>query len=98
MPFFSRFLRRTVFDPFGYSHDRRLERTLIVQDQEDIAELFNYANGLNMDIAVALAELPLQIRGFGPVKLANHAKAMVRREELLQALRNSDAQHGVAAQ
>ena len=40
------------------------------------------------DIAVALAELPLQIRGFGPVKEANERKAAKRREELLAAFRD----------
>ena len=35
------------------------------------------------DTAVALAEMPDMIRGFGPVKEANRAKAMERREMLL---------------
>ena len=35
------------------------------------------------EIAVALAALPLDIRGFGPVKQANKIKAGKRREELL---------------
>jgi indolepyruvate ferredoxin oxidoreductase len=34
-----------------------------------------------------LAELPLQIRGFGPVKAQNEAKAAKRREELLSVIR-----------
>ena len=38
------------------------------------------------DTAVALAELPDQIRGFGPVKDANRAKAQAQRTELLAAL------------
>jgi len=37
---------------------------------------------------VALAELPLQIKGFGPVKAANAAKAEKRREEFLAVLRD----------
>ena len=40
----------------------------------------------NDDAALELAELPLQIRGFGPVKEANHTAAMRRRDELKQAL------------
>jgi indolepyruvate ferredoxin oxidoreductase len=35
---------------------------------------------------IALAELPLQIRGFGPVKQANEVKAAKRREELLAVI------------
>ena len=37
------------------------------------------------DAAVALAELPLTIRGFGPVKAANAEAAAKRRQELLAA-------------
>ena len=44
-----------------------------------------------MDALVALAELPLQIRGFGPVKHANAANAEKRREELLAVLRSDGA-------
>ncbi|MGA9868013.1 MAG: DUF6537 domain-containing protein, partial [Acetobacteraceae bacterium] len=39
------------------------------------------------DIALALAELPDMIRGFGQVKEANRVKAMERREMLLARLR-----------
>jgi indolepyruvate ferredoxin oxidoreductase len=35
-----------------------------------------------------LAELPLQIRGFGPVKFSNYEKAAKRRLELLDVLRD----------
>ena len=42
----------------------------------------------NPEVAVALAELPLQVKGFGPVKEAN-AKAMeARRAELLATFRD----------
>ena len=37
--------------------------------------------------AIALAKLPLDIRGFGPVKQANAAKAAKRREELLAVIK-----------
>ena len=39
------------------------------------------------DAIIALARLPLDIRGFGPVKAANEAKAAKRREELLAVIR-----------
>ena len=38
----------------------------------------------NLNTAVALAALPDQIRGFGPVKDANRAKADATRTELLE--------------
>ncbi len=55
---------------------------LIRQYEADMAELLKAVTEDTMEAAVALAELPLQIRGFGPVKAANYAKAMKRRDEL----------------
>ena len=80
-------LRGTPLDPFGRTEERRMERALIKQYEADMAEWLPNANAATMDALVALAELPLQIRGFGPVKQANAAKAEKRREELLAALR-----------
>ena len=50
------------------------------------------------DAVVALAALPLDIRGFGPVKQANEAKAAKRREELLAAIRQGGAGMAKAAE
>lgn len=83
-------LRGTPFDPFGYTAERRMERRLIRQYEKDLKEVLARADA-NPDAAVALAELPLQIRGFGPVKEANAAAAAKRREELLSALRAGPA-------
>jgi indolepyruvate ferredoxin oxidoreductase len=83
-------LRGTPFDVFGYSADRRMERELIRQYQDDMLVWLPKANAARMDALVALAELPLSIRGFGPVKEANAKKAEARRRELLLALEGSD--------
>ena len=48
--------------------------------------------------STALAELPLSIRGFGPVKQANAEKAEKRREELLAVLRDGGASMAKAAE
>lgn len=82
-----KFLRGTVFDPFGYSHERRMERGLIAQYETDMREILPNVTPQNREIAIALAALPLEIRGFGPVKAGNEAKAAKRREELLAAFR-----------
>ena len=82
-------LRGTPFDPFGRTSERKMERALIKQFEADMAGLVDIRPD-QMDAAVALAELPLQIRGFGPVKQANEAKASKRREELLAALGSSE--------
>jgi indolepyruvate ferredoxin oxidoreductase len=81
-------LRGTVLDPFGYSTERRMERALITQYERDMEEVLTHLTRDRMEPAVALAELPLQIRGFGPVKAANEQAAAKRREELLAAFRD----------
>ncbi len=84
-------LRGTPLDVFGYSAERKMERGLIRQYEADMAEVMRDPSR-NIEAAIALAELPMQIRGFGPVKQANATAAEKRREELLAAFRaGSDA-------
>ena len=91
-------LRGTVLDPFGRSDERRMERALIAQYEADMAVLRDgWATG-NHAAGEALARLPLDIRGFGPVKAANAAKAALRREELLAAFSAGDAVGAKAAE
>jgi len=80
-------LRGTPFDAFGYSAERRMERALIRQYEADMAEVLPRLDAATRDAIVALAELPLSIRGFGPVKDANAAKAAKQRAELLATIR-----------
>ena len=84
-----KFLRGTPFDPFGRAAERVMERALIKEYEADMAEVLSLATPQNMDAAIALARLPLDIRGFGPVKEANARQAAKRREELLATLRNT---------
>jgi indolepyruvate ferredoxin oxidoreductase len=77
-------LRGTAFDPFGYLHERRLERRLI-REYEDVAG--RVLAGLGKDNeADALAILTLfdEIRGFGPVK---EAAARTIRERIGERLK-----------
>jgi indolepyruvate ferredoxin oxidoreductase len=91
-------LRGTPLDPFGYSAERRMERGLIRQYEADMAEWLPKARPEIMEPLVALAELPLQIRGFGPVKAEHEARAAKRREELLAALKQGGAPLAQAAE
>ena len=88
-------VRGTPLDPFGYTAERRMERQLIRQFEKDMAEVLK-SPGRHMEAAVGLAELPLQIRGFGPVKLANAQAAEKRRKELLAAFRDGDTVRAAA--
>jgi indolepyruvate ferredoxin oxidoreductase len=81
-------LRGTPLDPFGYTAERKMERALIRQYERDMTEVLPLITDATRDAVTALAELPLQIRGFGPVKEANEQKAAKRREELLAVIRS----------
>ncbi len=76
-------LRGTPLDIFGYSEERRAERRLIVDYTALVTHLSRELTPANLDLAVALAALPQDIRGFGHIKAANMQKAAVRRAELL---------------
>jgi indolepyruvate ferredoxin oxidoreductase len=91
-------LRGTPLDPFGYTAERRMERALIKQYEKDMAEVLPLITPSTREAVVALAELPLQIRGFGPVKHANEQKAAKRREELLAVIRSGGKPTAKAAE
>lgn len=84
-------LRGTPFDLFGYTAERKMERALIKQYEKDMKLVLGSEAETSMDAAVALAVLPNDIRGYGPVKFANEAKAAKRREEILAALHAPDS-------
>jgi len=91
-------LRGTPLDIFGHAAERRAERALIRDYEADMARWLRDADALRMDALVALAELPLSIRGFGPVKAGNAAKAARRRSELLAVLEAGGAVTRAAAE
>lgn len=81
-------VRGKWYDPFGHTAERKMERSLIDQYEADMAEVLPLLDDQTRDPIVALALLPLQIRGFGPVKHANADKAANRRAELLASIRS----------
>ena len=76
-------LRGTALDPFGYSAHRKLERALIREYRETIEGLLTDLTAGNYALAVEIASLPEQIRGYGSVKEQHLARAQRRREQLL---------------
>ena len=91
-------LRGTALDVFGRTAERRMERALIAQYEADMANVLPKLTDATRDAIVALAELPLQIRGFGHVKEAAHAKAQARRDELLAVIRAGGTETRKAAE
>jgi indolepyruvate ferredoxin oxidoreductase len=82
-----KFLRGTAFDPFGRTAERRLERQLIADYEALIAEILVKLDHERHRLAVALASLPEQIRGYGHIKQAHLDKSSKRQKELLAAFR-----------
>jgi indolepyruvate ferredoxin oxidoreductase len=76
-------LRGTVLDPFGYTAERRQERALIVRYEALLAELLAGLDAANRPLAVKLASVPDDIRGYGHVKEASLAKAGRKEADLL---------------
>jgi indolepyruvate ferredoxin oxidoreductase len=61
-------LRGTPFDIFGYARIRRDERALIAWYRELIEQCLQKLTPANLDLAIELASLPDQIRGYEEIK------------------------------
>jgi indolepyruvate ferredoxin oxidoreductase len=81
-------LRGTAWDVFGYTHERRLERKMITDYEALLDELMQRLSSATHATAVALAGLPLDIRGFGHIKERNYKAVKAREAALLAELRN----------
>ena len=79
----ARRLRGTPLDFFGRTAERRLERELIERYCARIDALLPSLTADRLKTATDIAALPLSMRGFGHVKLANIALARAREAELL---------------
>ena len=93
-----RFLRGTPLDPFARSEERRTERRLIGDYEAVIDEIIGDLREDNHALAVELATLPDEIRGYGHIKMDNLAKAQARQEKLLLSFRAPPSPHAIAAE
>ena len=91
-------LRGTPFDIFGRSEERRSERRLIGEYIALLKEILIHLSPTNHMIAVELAGLPLEIRGFGHIKEANSARAKAKEAILLTRFRSALTPHTLAAE
>ncbi|SDE71241.1 indolepyruvate ferredoxin oxidoreductase family protein [Kordiimonas lacus] len=81
-----KFLRGSIWDPFGYTKERRQERHLCRQFRDDILALLPTLGSINMHQAISLARAPQKIRGFGHVKEKSISAYREERKELLLQL------------
>ncbi|MCZ8376226.1 MAG: indolepyruvate ferredoxin oxidoreductase family protein [Beijerinckiaceae bacterium] len=91
-------LRGTRLDPFGYTAERRDERARIGRYRETVEALLAALGAGNHALAVEIAGLPQQIRGFGHVRARNAAETDRREAELLARFRNPAAPVPLAAE
>jgi indolepyruvate ferredoxin oxidoreductase len=85
-------LRGTPLDLFGYSAERKLELQLIEDYERSVDYLLKELNADNYRSAVALAELPEQIRGYGHVKEQSLLKVREQERQLKARLLVSEIQ------
>jgi indolepyruvate ferredoxin oxidoreductase len=75
-------LRGTALDLFGASEERRMERALISQYEQDLEHLAGELTPARLPLAVEIASAPSEIRGFGHVKAASAEAAKPVRAKL----------------
>jgi indolepyruvate ferredoxin oxidoreductase len=82
-----KFLRGTPLDLFNRTAHRRREWALVGEYEVVIDELLRDLAPGNLDLALQIAEIPEQIRGFDTVKDASIVTAKEKEAELLDAFR-----------
>ncbi|MBO6718724.1 MAG: indolepyruvate ferredoxin oxidoreductase family protein [Rhizobiaceae bacterium] len=84
-------LRGTVFDVFGRTAERRMERRLLADYESDLAMIASELTVERIDAAAALASVPQLVRGYGHIKEASAARAAEERARLLARFRGATA-------
>lgn len=91
-----KWLRGTPWDPFGRGAERRLERALAAEYETTVERVLRRLDAGRLDAAVAIAETPARIRGFGSVKRGHAQAARERLASLLAAYEADPPQPRVA--
>jgi indolepyruvate ferredoxin oxidoreductase len=80
-------LRGGALDIFGYTKDRKMDRRLIADYEKMIGDLIGGLNTGNHGVAVELASLPEQIRGYGHIRERHLENAKKREAQLFGKFR-----------
>jgi indolepyruvate ferredoxin oxidoreductase len=80
-------LRGTAFDPFGRTEERRTERALIDEYRASIDEVLQGLSADKLPMAVEIARIPEDIRGYGHVKERHLKAARAKWQGLVQQWR-----------
>ncbi len=84
-------LRGGALDFFGKSEERQTERALIAEYRASVEELLKTLNADNRGLAVDIARIPEDIRGYGHVKERHLKAARLKWQALQQRWRGGDA-------
>jgi len=80
-------LRGTALDPFGKTHERKTERALIGEYRAAIDEVLAGLSPTNLPLALSIARIPEEIRGYGHVKDRHLATARPKWAQLMEEWR-----------
>jgi indolepyruvate ferredoxin oxidoreductase len=75
-----------VFDVFGYTEERRLDRQVLSEYEQMLGALETSLSADNHAVSVELACVPEQIRGYGHIRRRHMEHAAKRRDELMAQL------------
>lgn len=85
-----KFLRGTPIDIFNMTKHRKVERQLAVDYAKRMEEILENLNKENHSIAVQIANIPEEIRGYDVVKEHHLAKVNPRLNDLMNQFRNPE--------
>jgi indolepyruvate ferredoxin oxidoreductase len=89
-------LRGTALDPFGYTVERRTERALIGAYEAAVERLLAGLTPANHALAVQIASIPEEIRGFGHVKARHLTAARRNQDELFERFEHPKSERAAA--
>jgi len=81
-----KFLRGGMFDIFGYSAERKMERALIKEYEDNVQIILDKLNKENYQLCREILEMPLSYKGYGHVKEKNVVAGKVKLDKLLKEL------------
>jgi indolepyruvate ferredoxin oxidoreductase len=84
-----KFLRGTSLDVFGRTEERQTERALIQEYKDAVQELLGSLTTQNHAMAVNVAKVPEQIKGFGHVKERHIEAAMLQWQNNMDLFRKA---------
>ncbi|MGH8737229.1 MAG: indolepyruvate ferredoxin oxidoreductase family protein [Burkholderiales bacterium] len=90
-------LRGGALDLFGRSEERRTERALIDEYERTLDTLLAGLSAQNLGLAVQIASIPEEIRGYGHIKQESVDKARAKTDQLLAHYRAGGAEERAAA-